>query len=812
MANDRIKIPELMDAGPLELTDHLILSQDGRTRKVQVQGLAKRMNVIEIAYDDLAALKNANGLIPGQQYLLADFMTIYRQPVTGIVWRGRKEAPMPEPLIVNIKEIEEGANLRNARVFVDSDSLSVNFDISSMFANQERHNVITANDLNVVGPGNPGICFYANEENSELILHVIVGFETHEASLMKANTVDGEFTVNGELCFEGAEDLIATLNDSANLSGNPLLDYILDHVFIELDREYNKAGEEIAYEDDPGGIEPLVVTALSESELQPLAYSPLYPNDIIHYDITQGNTAKYDWAVAGNPLEKPRNYTAEDFALATNDRGQIYRRVAGNGNSLPYDSRMIRFRRYQIDHNSINPMWVPSTVYAAGDSVLHINAYEGHIGIYVALKSNANTEPYKDNSLTWKYLGPADGKGSYIGTDPSGIIVHIAGSAYTVPVKPGIFKDFYTFDDGTGANQIDLPSIHGNEIAPYWIGFDLQGLNNSVFFGDSCENNKIGEYFNNNTVFNDFYDNRIGGYFEHNLIGNDLSDSANGDRFSGNAIGNWFTGNFIGNGFSGNNIGCDFKGSLIGDGFGDNIIISEFSNNTIGDNFKNNIIFENGIIENAFCDRVIGNGFKDYMPKLSPDKIKQDESNRFVTDVEKDVWNSAEGNAKSYADGKISAINALIPSQANSANQLADKDFVNSSITHMAAYFVTYNAGGDAFPTKAALMGAATVYHQGMAYTPTENDYCAVLADESKDGAQTRYSFDGANWVFQYKINDKPFTAEQNAAINSGMTAADKSKLNGIAAGAQVNPAVATDLSCDASCSAIAIDLRVNNA
>lgn len=151
---------------------------------------------------------------------------------------------------------------------------------------------------------------------------------------------------------------------------------------------------------------------------------------------------------------------------------------------------------------------------------------------------------------------------------------------------------------------------------------------------------------------------------------------------------------------------------------------------------------------------------------------------------------AAEGNITSLggrvttAEGDIDTIEGKIPAQATSANQLADKAFVNSSINSVTAYYITSNPAGDAFATKAALL-AGPYYNQGQLRTPTRNDYALVIADETKDNASVRYVFDGTNWAYQYKVNDTPFTASQLAAINSGATSA----IIGSVAGKYVKPA-----------------------
>lgn len=117
----------------------------------------------------------------------------------------------------------------------------------------------------------------------------------------------------------------------------------------------------------------------------------------------------------------------------------------------------------------------------------------------------------------------------------------------------------------------------------------------------------------------------------------------------------------------------------------------------------------------------------------------------------------------------ITTINSKIPTQATSTNQLADKDFVNSSINSMAAFYITSDAEGDPFDTKAALV-AGPWYNQGQLRTPTNNDYALVTEDETHDDKTSRYLYDGTQWIWQYTLNNTTFTQAQIDAINSGIT------------------------------------------
>ncbi|MBD5437705.1 MAG: hypothetical protein HDR37_03905 [Treponema sp.] len=140
---------------------------------------------------------------------------------------------------------------------------------------------------------------------------------------------------------------------------------------------------------------------------------------------------------------------------------------------------------------------------------------------------------------------------------------------------------------------------------------------------------------------------------------------------------------------------------------------------------------------------------KDYKVSGSPDSCGKS-----------DVWDAIkkfvnDGDDALAAD--IAAINAKIPAQASTTNQLADKDFVNSSIATNTAYFV------GTFDSVAAL--------NAYSGTKTNNDYAFV---QSKDSAGntifSRYKWNGTAWLYEYELNNSSFTAAQWAAINSGAT------------------------------------------
>ncbi|MCQ2076132.1 MAG: hypothetical protein MJZ20_03720 [Bacteroidaceae bacterium] len=110
------------------------------------------------------------------------------------------------------------------------------------------------------------------------------------------------------------------------------------------------------------------------------------------------------------------------------------------------------------------------------------------------------------------------------------------------------------------------------------------------------------------------------------------------------------------------------------------------------------------------------------------------------------------------AAADIDAINELIPNTASADNQLADKNFVNSTVgTNTAIFRGTFNSLEEL---------------EAYAGEKTNNDYAFVITtDSAGNAAYNRYKYDGEAWEFEYTLNNSSFTAEQWAAIQSGITA-----------------------------------------
>ena len=136
-----------------------------------------------------------------------------------------------------------------------------------------------------------------------------------------------------------------------------------------------------------------------------------------------------------------------------------------------------------------------------------------------------------------------------------------------------------------------------------------------------------------------------------------------------------------------------------------------------------------------------------------------------------------EAQARTQADttlgGRIDGINALIPSEATTSNKLADKDYVLDIVKTNAASFRGSWATWAAVPINPDLYPEDAEGNR----TPDDNDYMIVLADETQDGGTWKYVYTGtwatdgkSGWLVEYQIEKTPFTPEQQAAIDSGIT------------------------------------------
>ena len=118
----------------------------------------------------------------------------------------------------------------------------------------------------------------------------------------------------------------------------------------------------------------------------------------------------------------------------------------------------------------------------------------------------------------------------------------------------------------------------------------------------------------------------------------------------------------------------------------------------------------------------------------------------------------------------VNNIKNIIPTAASENNELADKNFVNSTVgTNTANYIYKTNVGGEKVPFN------SIEELEAYSGTVTQNDYAVVTStDENGNIYFDRYKADVnddvVTWAKEYRLNNSSFTAEQWAAIQSGIT------------------------------------------
>lgn len=152
------------------------------------------------------------------------------------------------------------------------------------------------------------------------------------------------------------------------------------------------------------------------------------------------------------------------------------------------------------------------------------------------------------------------------------------------------------------------------------------------------------------------------------------------------------------------------------------------------------------------------------VPPTTLAELSDDATHRLVTDALISAWN---------------AIVDIVPSAAyNQGNELADKNFVNSSIaTNTATYRGNYNLVNDLTLTTAATHSNIETALSLVITTVENNDYCFVeipTADETPNQIakieRYKYNSRSESWSYEYTLNNSSFTAAQWSAINSGIT------------------------------------------
>ena len=166
---------------------------------------------------------------------------------------------------------------------------------------------------------------------------------------------------------------------------------------------------------------------------------------------------------------------------------------------------------------------------------------------------------------------------------------------------------------------------------------------------------------------------------------------------------------------------------------------------------------------------IIPRSYNDYFSRSDPQAIRD------IVSLAAD----GELNAESKNPLQNQAIAKIVPATASETNELADKNFVNSTVgTNTANYIYKTESGGEKVPF------SSVAELEAYAGTVTNNDYAFVTGiDENGNTYYDRYKAgvnDGVvTWAKEYRLNNSSFTAEQWAAIQSGITAEKVAQFEG---------------------------------
>jgi hypothetical protein len=352
-----------------------------------------------------------------------------------------------------------------------------------------------------------------------------------------------------------SDDLFISINNSTLVSGRWYL--LSDFQTVYDQPDYNAMGiPKATVSTLTGPVEPLLVLAISDSEIATQVYSAMYPDDTIFYDHT---------------------FTETEIMHAP-AKGRITKRIDNDNNQTGYDHRHVVFKRYETAPGS---------------------------GIFTVINDNGGS--YNAAIPTFgadcENMTLSDVHTDFGFDDPVFIMPNsVFGTNCEAVVTMG---DFYNNTIGDVCYGVTFGHwCHDNVIGTDFNNNHILNEFSWNTVGNSCNNNYIGNSFQSNTIGDSFVSNNIGNGFGQGT-GNTI-----GDSFFSNTIGNGFVDNSVGIEFQKNVIGAEMQGNTILYGFQNNNIGNSFANNNIAEYFYANVIgieFQGSIIAAGFTDNNIGN-------------------------------------------------------------------------------------------------------------------------------------------------------------------------------------------------------------
>lgn len=364
-------------------------------------------------------------------------------------------------------------------------------------------------------------------------------------------------------------------------------------------------------------VEPLNVLAIAGNKFSPIAYSDLYPTDIIYYDFEA--ITSYNWGQINNTVP------------IVGIKGAIFRRIDNKWDiDMPYDFRHITVNCCRPDLSSISE-WSAAVNYRELDVVKSNNK------LYFSISNNNLNVPLS-NFFNWQPVSDYTEGVTYFPTDESwGFAVYKPISAFNgnnwqflinlppltssriqKPTFTNTAEDVGVFTENSASVKIGAGS-HSN-IFTQGVKYVTLGNNSSsnIFkytfglkAGDTFDRNVLGYYIRDSVfgqncgknIIHSMFENNIADTFWHNTLGSGASDNTFEGKCAGNIFGFSLSKNKLSTGFNSNFIKYRFRYNNIGNGFSGNIIAAESAGiTTLG-------AFTDNIIRSSFYSCLIGNNF-----------------------------------------------------------------------------------------------------------------------------------------------------------------------------------------------------------
>lgn len=487
-------------------------------------------NLTSITYSSLVGLINTNALVPGHLYIISDYKTIYKQPVTDIVMGDAVNPSKPIQLIVTATGSNSLAIEAYAAPTVDfpyADQWRIKYDVNlpitvNVFVGIDWDNVDSATNLNI-----------------QALLDIYGYTVTGDVNTTKA-FVQGQLATDWGATVAETEEFLA--NDYANQGYTP-------------------------------ATIPTIVTP-----------TPVYNSKYAWADSTslgvifelvdeRGNRAPYDFKNI-----RFRRYKAQDYTGARAWLNDLYFEwdinsgFIGDGSDFKdvftftqlSGSSIIEFSNLDFSNNH----QIFSNTFESYHDTLQVSSTLEVYALYLN-----NVVLYQDDSIqcTANSFGPDNRNMTFntycsqnkMGPDNNNIF---AGTTFRNNEIFGGFQDNW-IDDGFVQNKLG-EGVSGNQIGNSFYNNTIVGQFNGNVTGVGFAENTFGIGANNNT---------FGSNFSGNHVGNGMGSNTFASSFMQNVVGNYFLSNTIGPNVNDNTFGSQVQ---------ENTTFINFSYCTFGNNVK----------------------------------------------------------------------------------------------------------------------------------------------------------------------------------------------------------------------------------